>query len=191
MLRLHCLRAGTSALRLRKYPSPFAPLAQRQRRARRRGGRRESVGGGVAARARCTSPALKLRLGGVSSLRPCGPVVCWHCLRRRDSSAAPGATPPPGTRGPGSPVALRGADLLVEQGSDLTGSTWTSKAQYLRAGGGYSSMPVRQRAYRLASVRTLTAFYGHFWPGEPLTLAIQTLTYACTASLKCRRSCAT
>ncbi len=37
-----------------------------------------------------------------------------------------------------------GAGELVEQGSDLTGTTWTTNAQYLRAGGGCSSMLIRK-----------------------------------------------
>ncbi len=39
-----------------------------------------------------------------------------------------------------------GAGELVEQGSDLTGTTWTTNAQYLRAGGGCSSMLIRRRS---------------------------------------------
>ncbi len=39
-----------------------------------------------------------------------------------------------------------GAGELVEQGSDLTGATWTTNAQYLRAGGGCSSMLIRRKS---------------------------------------------
>ncbi len=39
-----------------------------------------------------------------------------------------------------------GAGELVEQGSDLTGGTWTTNAQYLRAGGGCSSMLIRRKS---------------------------------------------
>ena len=42
-----------------------------------------------------------------------------------------------------------GAGELVEQGSDLTGATWTTNAQYLRAGGGCSSMLIRQKITNL------------------------------------------
>ena len=38
------------------------------------------------------------------------------------------------------------AGELVEQGSDLTGGTWTTNAQYLRAGGGCSSMLIRRKS---------------------------------------------
>ena len=34
----------------------------------------------------------------------------------------------------------------MEQGSDLTGATWTTNAQYLRAGGGCSSMLIRRKS---------------------------------------------
>ena len=39
-----------------------------------------------------------------------------------------------------------GAGELVEQGSDLTGTTWTTNAQYLRAGGGCNSMLIRRKS---------------------------------------------
>ncbi len=39
-----------------------------------------------------------------------------------------------------------GAGELVEQGSDLTGATWTTNAQYLRAGGSCSSMLIRRKS---------------------------------------------
>ena len=39
-----------------------------------------------------------------------------------------------------------GAGELVEQGSDPTGGTWTTNAQYLRAGGGCSSMLTRRKS---------------------------------------------
>ncbi len=39
-----------------------------------------------------------------------------------------------------------GAGELVEQGSDLTGTTWTTNAQYLRAGGGCRSMLIRRKS---------------------------------------------
>ncbi len=42
-----------------------------------------------------------------------------------------------------------GAGELVEQGSDLTGGTWTTNAQYLRAGGGCRSMLIRQKITNL------------------------------------------
>ncbi len=39
-----------------------------------------------------------------------------------------------------------GAGELLEQGSDLTGTTWTTNAQYLRAGSACSSMLIRRKS---------------------------------------------
>ncbi len=54
------------------------------------------------------------------------------------------------TSGPSAPWGVAcGAGELVEQGSDLTGSTWTTNAQYLRVGGGCGSMLIRQKITNL------------------------------------------